>query len=205
MKTEDWILALTAGLVIYLLSEKRKNTREILELNSLNKHLDHKNERLLGIAQHQNNNITKLNLELKKTIQSKDKLPGEIKTNLKKLICDFDRLDKDISEELISISLLIEIDEKPKALFSLAKIIENLFKKIFNEKLNFKGLIDKAKEQKLITPEESHFIHGIREIRNREGHEMNVKVENYLTASSFMIGIGIITKIKTIASRTNQT
>lgn len=200
MKTEDWILGLTAGLVIYLLNEKRKDTTKIIELNNSNNQLTNKSNRLLGIAQQQNNRLNQLNLELKKTIESKENLPEEIKTNLNKLISDFDKLDKNISAELISISSLIEIDEKPKALFSLAKIIENLLKKVYTEKLNFNKLIDKAKEQKLITAEECHFVHGIREIRNKEGHEINVKVENYLTASSFMIGIGIISKIKTIAN-----
>jgi len=197
MKTEDWILGLTAGLVIYLLNEKRKDTNKIIELNNSNSQLANKSNRLLGIAEQQNNRLNQLNLELKKTIESKENLPDEIKTNLGKLISDFDKLDKNISAELISISSLIEIDEKPKALFTLAKIIENLLKKIYKEKLNFNKLIDKAKEQKLITAEECHFVHGIREIRNKEGHEMNVKVESYLTASSFMIGIGIISKIKT--------
>jgi len=197
MKTEDWILGLTAGLVIYLLNEKRKDTNKIIELNNSNNQLANKSNRLLGIAEQQNNRLNQLNLELKKTIESKENLPDEIKTNLGKLISDFDKLDKNISAELISISSLIEIDEKPKALFSLAKIIENLLKKIYKEKLNFNKLIDKAKEQKLITAEECHFVHGIREIRNKEGHEINVKVESYLTASSFIIGIGIISKIKT--------
>lgn len=200
MKTEDWILGLTAGLVIYLLNEKRKDTNKIIELNNSNSQLANKSNRLLGIAEQQNNRLNQLNLELKKTIESKENLPDEIKTNLGKLISDFDKLDKNISAELISISSLIEIDEKPKALFTLAKIIENLLKKIYKEKLNFNKLIDKAKEQKLITAEECHFVHGIREIRNKEGHEMNVKVESYLTASSFMIGIGIISKIKTNAN-----
>tara|TARA_B110000238_G_scaffold90495_1_gene99203 strand:- start:220 stop:828 length:609 start_codon:yes stop_codon:yes gene_type:complete len=197
MKKEDWILGLTAGLVIYLLNEKRKDTNKIIDLNNSNNQLANKSNRLVGIAEQQNNTLNQLNLELKKTIESKENLPDEIKTNLGKLISDFDKLDKNISAELISISSLIEIDEKPKALFTLAKIIENLLKKIYKEKLNFNKLIDKAKEQKLITAEECHFVHGIREIRNKEGHEMNVKVESYLTASSFMIGIGIISKIKT--------
>jgi hypothetical protein len=200
MKKEDWILGLTAGLVIYLLNEKRKDTNKIIDLNNSNNQLANKSNRLVGIAEQQNNTLNQLNLELKKTIESKENLPDEIKTNLGKLISDFDKLDKNISAELISISSLIEIDEKPKALFTLAKIIENLLKKIYKEKLNFNKLIDKAKEQKLITAEECHFVHGIREIRNKEGHEMNVKVESYLTASSFMIGIGIISKIKTNAN-----
>jgi hypothetical protein len=200
MKKEDWILGLTAGLVIYLLNEKRKDTNKIIDLNNSNNQLANKSNRLVGIAEQQKNRLNQLNLELKKTIESKENLPDEIKTNLGKLISDFDKLDKNISAELISISSLIEIDEKPKALFTLAKIIENLLKKIYKEKLNFNKLIDKAKEQKLITAEECHFVHGIREIRNKEGHEMNVKVESYLTASSFMIGIGIISKIKTNAN-----
>jgi len=193
MKTEDWILALTAGLVIYLLNEKSKDTNTILNLNT-------QNNKLLDFTKNQNLRLQQLNTELRNTVERKENLPLEIKNDLNKLISDFDKLDKNVAEELISISSLIEINEKPKALFSLAKVIENQLKKIFNEKLNFNKLIDKAKEQNIITSEECHFVHGIREIRNREGHEINVKVENYLTASSFLIGIGIISKIKTIAN-----
>ncbi|MGB0871275.1 MAG: hypothetical protein ACPGSD_16920 [Flavobacteriales bacterium] len=196
MKTGDWVLALTAGLVIYLLNEKKKDTNKIIGLNSLNNKLNNQNDRLLGVAHQQSNRINQLNLELKKTIESKENLPEEIKSNLNKLITDFDKLDRNIAEELISISSLIEIDEKPKAIFSLSKIIENLLKKIFEGKLTFAKLIEKAKDEKLLTSEECHFVNGIRTIRNKEGHEVNVKVENHLTASSFMIGIGIISKLK---------
>ena len=66
--------------------------------------------------------------------------------------------------------------------------------------MSFNKLIEKAKENKILTPEEYHFVHGIRELRNKEGHEINVRIDNYLTASSFMIGIGIISKMKTIAN-----
>lgn len=193
MKTEDWALLLTAGLVIYLLNEKKKDTNRILGLNK-------QNSRLIDFTKNQNLRLQQLNTTLRETVERKEILPLEIRKDLNNLIEDFDKLDKNIAEELISISSLIEIDEKPKALFSLAKIIENLLKKVFNEKMNFNKLIDKAKDEKLLTSEECHFAHGIRELRNKEGHEINVKVENYLTASSFMIGIGIISKIKTIAN-----
>ncbi|PQJ80039.1 DUF4145 domain-containing protein [Polaribacter porphyrae] len=155
---------------------------------------------MLNVTKQQNNKLNTLNSELKRTVESKEDLPKDIKDDLNKLISDFDKFDNDIAEELISISSLIEIDEKPKALFSLAKIIENLLKKIYKGKLNFYKLIEKAKDEKIISTEDYHFIHGIREIRNKEGHEINVKVDGYLTASSFMIGIGIISKIKIIAN-----
>lgn len=196
MKTGDLVLGLTAALVIYLLNEKKKDINKIIGLNNQNNQLINQKNRLLGVAQQQNNRLNQLNFELKKTIESKENLPDEIKNNLNKLITDFDKLDKNIAEELISISALIEIDEKPKAIFSLSKIIENLLKKVFEGKLNFVRLIEKAKEEKLLTSEECYFVNGIRMIRNKEGHEVNVKIENHLTASSFMIGIGIISKLK---------
>jgi hypothetical protein len=200
MESEDLILGLTAGLVIYLLNEKRKDTNQIIALNNLNNQLNNQNNNLLNVAHSQNERYSLLNLELKKTIASKENLPHEIRSSLERLITDFDALDKNISEELISISSLIEIDEKPKALFSLAKIIENMLSKIYEGNMTFHNLISKAKEKNLLSAEESHFVHGLRELRNKEGHELNVKVESYLTASSFMIGIGIISKIKNIAT-----
>jgi biopolymer transport protein ExbB/TolQ len=194
MKTEDWALIFAAGFIAYLLNEKKKDTNAILKLNNQNNHL-------INFTRNQSSSLNRLNAELRKTIEQKNNLPEEIKKDLNKLISDFDKLDKNIAEELISISSLISIDQKPKALFSLAKIIENLLKKIFGESLNFKKLIDKAKEQKMLTTEEHHFAHGIRELRNKEGHELNVKVENYLSVSSFMVGIGIISKIKLLPTK----
>jgi len=194
MKTENWALLLTAGLVIYLLNEKNKDNNKILNLSN-------QNTRLIDFTNNQNLRLQQLNAKLRETVEKKEILPLEIRKDLNNLIEDFDKLDKNISAELISISSLIEINEKPKALFSLAKIIENLLKKVFSEKLNFNKLIDKAKDEKLLTSEECHFAHGIRELRNKEGHEINVKVENHLTASSFMIGIGIISKLKLLPTK----
>ena len=51
MKKEDWILGLTAGLVIYLLNEKRKDTNKIIDLNNSNNQLANKSNRLVGIAE----------------------------------------------------------------------------------------------------------------------------------------------------------
>lgn len=56
-------------------------------------------------------------------------------------------------------------------------------------------MIEKAKEDNFLSDEEFHFVNGIRTIRNKEGHELNVKVQKHLTAPSFMIGIGVITKL----------
>lgn len=196
MKTGDWLLALTAGLVIYLLNEKKKDTNKIIQLNFNNNQLENQKEKLIEIAKKQSSALNELNVELKNTIDSKANLPIEIKDSLKKLILDFDNLDKNIAEELISISSLIEIDEKPKAIFSISKIIENLLKKIIESKQPFARLIDIAKENEILTSEECHFVNGIRTIRNKEGHELNVKIDSHLTASSFMIGIGIISKLK---------
>ncbi len=196
MKVGDWALALTAGLVIYLLNEKNKDVGKIIQLNHRNNQLGNQNGRLLKVVNQQSDELGRLNVELKKTIESKEDLPDEIKNSLNQLIIDFDKLDENIAKELISISSLIEIDEKPKAIFSLSKIIENLLKKNYEGKLSFSKMIEQAKNECILTLEEYHFVNGIRMIRNKEGHELNVKVDKHLTASSFLIGIGIISKLK---------
>lgn len=103
MKTQDWVLLLTAGLVTYLLNEKKKDSNKILNLNI-------QNNRLISFAnkaKEQNSQLQELNNELRKTVETKEDLPIEIKDNLKKLISNFDKLDKNIAEELISVSSLI--------------------------------------------------------------------------------------------------
>ncbi len=189
MKSDDLALLLTAGLVIYLLNEKKKDSNKIYSLQTQNFHLR-------NIVINQNDKLNQLNSDLKKTIDSKRDLPIEIKKALNKLITDFDKLDKDISSELISVSSLIEINEKPKALFSLAKIIENILIKLLNKNISFYQLIEEAKNNNIVTKEEYYFLQGIRELRNKEGHKINVKVDKYLTASSFLFGIEIISKLK---------
>ena len=189
MKTEEWLLAITAGFVIYLLNEKKKDTQTIINLQN-------NNNKLLNLNRSQNFRLNQLNMELRNTVDKKENLPDEIKEDLKRLISDFDKLDKNIAEELISISSLIQINEKPKALFTLSKVIENLLKKRFNKIKPFVKLIDIARTENVLSIEECHFANGIRSLRNKEGHELNVQVDEYLTTSSLMIGIGIISKLK---------
>jgi hypothetical protein len=197
MKTQDLVLIITTGLVVYLLNEKKKDIKKIDEIKDYN-------SRLLRLANNQNTRLADLNSELKKAVENKADLPQEIKNNLKKLIDDFNILDKDIAEELISISSLIQINEKPKAIFSISKIIENLLQKISPKNNSFYEMIKNAETKKILTVEECYFMNGLRTIRNKEGHDLNVKIEEHLTAPSFMIGIGIISKLKSLSNLNNQ-
>lgn len=189
MKDEDWILLLTAGLVIYLIAEKEKDAQDIANLRT-------QNMKLSKINTIKDQHIKKINQELVETIDKKDSLPTEVKESLKKLIEDYEFLDENIRDELKQISNLISIDEKPKAIFSLSKIIENLLKLILESNKSFHVLIEMAKNENVFSKEEYHFANGIRELRNKEGHELNVQIDNYLSVTSLMFGFGLVSKLQ---------
>ncbi len=107
---------------------------------------------------------------------------------------------------------LIEAKQPTKAAFSLAKIVENLLEEKYSQNGDFKNFVQSknkgkkrnpvfndyleyAKNQKLIGTDEFHFAKGLKEIRNQEGHELDVKKQDSWLATAFFTGIGLIMKL----------
>ena len=190
MKTEDVLLGLAAGWVIYLLNEntKLKRNTEIVKKQR---------DGYIDITNQQQTQLSSIRSELNKTIEQSKDLPSDIRTHLQELVRDFEKFDKTISEELISVSALIDINQKPKALFSLAKIIENQLSSICGKGKAFGNMIKEAFDKGILDKKEYLFTLGLKEIRNEEGHELNVKIDALLTSGSFMLAIGMVKKLKT--------
>ncbi|OFX21963.1 MAG: hypothetical protein A2033_02860 [Bacteroidetes bacterium GWA2_31_9] len=148
-----------------------------------------------------------INKKLHETIEESKEIPSEVKRQLEKLIEQYNNVDNDVRQELITASSLIEIKKYPKAIAVLTKIIENLLKEKYSSDISFKDkmkkkafpvlkdYLDYAKEDKFILPEEYHFANGLREIRNDDAHDLNPKKSNLLTSSAFLSAVDLILKI----------
>jgi len=141
--------------------------------------------------------------ELEKLIDQNQEVDADLKKKLQKLIHQYQGVNPKVSNELISALALIEIKQKSKAAFSLAKIIENLLKKRYQNDEKFKSksrvsfhkLLDHAKESNDISSDQYFFAKGLKEIRNEEGHELDVEKDDSWFKSALYIGIGLILKL----------
>ena len=183
--------AVAAIAIVWLILDNRRLNKEVAESNSRIKEKDDINERL------------------KEKIEESKDIPENVKKEFEELIGRYKDIDNDVSKELLAASSLIEIKEYPKAIFTLTKIIETLLKEKYSKnakfiewkKLKGKGnptfadFIEFAKEQKFISKDEYHFAKALKEIRNEEGHELNVIKNSLFTASSLLLAIGFILKL----------
>jgi hypothetical protein len=186
------ILATIASLaIVWLILDNLKLRNEIEEKDKRNSEKDD------------------INQKLKEKIEESKDIPEAVKQELEELIRKYKKIDSDVSKELITASSLIEIKEYPKAIFTLIKIIENLLKEKYSKnavfttwiknkgRINpvFADFIEFAKEDGFITKDEYHFAKGLKEIRNEEGHELNVIKHSLITYSAFLLAISFILKL----------
>ena len=141
---------------------------------------------------------------------SNQKLPPEAERQLKELIMKYEVDNPSLAGEIKSILNLLENGEQEKAVASVSKIIENLLKDKFkNAKglmkkyknkpfISFADMLDYAKEKKLLTKAEYNFAIGLKEFRNEEAHELNVRRETNWNISSVLLGIELIFKCEKI-------
>ena len=156
---------------------------------------------LLITQQNKNKQIA----ELKKAVNENDALNDQIKKKLQELLQNNPGIDDDIAKELASIAALLEIEQQTKAILSLAKIIENLLKKLYQgtdglkvylsekkkRKPSFEDYIDYARSQNVISKEDYHLIEVLKIIRNEEAHELDVKKDKGKMVACFLAGLGI--------------
>lgn len=156
---------------------------------------------LLITQQNKNKQIA----ELKRAVNENDALNDQIKKKLQELLQNNPPIDDDIAKELASIAALLEIEQQTKAILGLAKIIENLLKKLYQgtdglkaylsekkkRKPSFEDYIDYARSQDVISKEDYHLIEVLKIIRNEEAHELDVKKDKGKMVACFLAGLGI--------------
>lgn len=213
-----WVIGLgiAVGFLILWLAYDRDKAYKLLEkskkkegdLEKENQILFSANTELVEVVHEYEENLS----SLKEMIRNNDQLEGEVKKKLTSLIDTYKGIDSKVSNELTAAMALIEAKQPTKAAFSLAKIVENLleekysqngeFKEFIKNKNNgkkrnpvFNDYLEYAKDQKLIEQDEFHFAKGLKEIRNQEGHELDVKKHENWIATAFFTGIGLIMKL----------
>ncbi len=152
----------------------------------------------------ENKNQKERILRLEEEIEKNKYLSKEIKDQLKRLISENPDINEDAKTELLQVIGLIEIHNNSKAAFTLAKIIENLFKQLYQDDESFRNFIkpkknpafvdyiEFAKKQGDIDQEEFLLLSLLRLYRNEEGHKLAVKKEKSKIESVFIVGIKLI-------------
>lgn len=198
MKKEHIIIGggavLLLAIIVYFLNEKRNRENELIENEGRLRDVTKENVVLRTM-------VSDLKGEVKEIIEKKDDLSEDVKNQLKSLIEEYKDIDEKVTNELLSVTNLMEIKEETKAIMSLAKIIENLLKKIYKEdnelknNARFVDLIEHAKKKKLLDKDEYHFLNGVREIRNEEAHNLDIKKGLNIVKTSILVGVSIIFKL----------
>lgn len=140
------------------------------------------------------------------SLKQNPNLTNEIKRQLEKLITQFEEIDKIISEELYKALHLIQIGQPGKGIMDLVKIMEHMLDKHYKDNISFKKWLDKknktlnnlltySKLDKKITDIDLKFFIAIKEIRNKEAHEVGFKVEDYITPTAIVTCLSGIVKI----------
>lgn len=211
------------GFIMLLLIFQKKKAYELLEkskkknddLLTDNQILLDANKELVNIVNEYEENL----VSFKKFIENNNQLEEEVKKNLTKLVDKYKGIDNKVSNELKAAMSLIDAQQPTKAAFSLAKIVENLlcekyaldgeFKEFVKTNNNgkkktpvFNDYLEYAKNQNHIGPEEYHFAKGLKEIRNQEGHDLDVKKNESWMATAIFTGIGLIMKLGETLNRT---
>lgn len=149
------------------------------------------------------------------SLNRNDDLSAEVKNQIEKLIQDYQSIDSDVSQELTEALQLLQIGQVENAIEDMVKIIGHLLENYYKENEEFikwmKGLKKKPKrpgihdlltychkkDEKLNEIEYQFFI-AIKTVRNKEDHQVNLKLDNYLNVSGIITAIGAIIKIQKI-------
>lgn len=186
-----WYHVVIGGLIILgvvliwlFIDEKRKG--ELLE--KANRRL--KNE---------NDELKKAYLDLlQEYLLLSESTPQEIIADIERLKQQAVELSKDVHIELGSVIDNVRDKKGVKAVRELGKIIEHVLKEKASQDANFKkkptlsNLLQYAKDCKWINPNEHAYAELIREIRNKESHEVNPQVDSHKVGLAIYVGIDII-------------
>lgn len=129
-----------------------------------------------------------------------------VKDELKQLGQQFEAIEPDVTAKIVKAIQLIEINQTENAIEDLAVIMENLLNDYYSKDNAFKAwlknrradlhnLLSYCKEDKKINDVELQFFLGVKTIRNKEDHTLNLKLDDYLNATGLIVGIGAIVKI----------
>ncbi|MEJ5996535.1 hypothetical protein WG904_19055 [Pedobacter sp. Du54] len=153
--------------------------------------------------------------ELTLKVDENENLNESIKQQLQELIHQNNDLGQDIKNELAQIIGLINIQQQEGAVMKLTKIIENLLKKLYKDDEKFRtwyknqpgknavfaDYIEFAKLDNQISKEDYHIVKLMKDIRNQEAHELDIKKHPSKILVSFFSGVSIIITLTALIAK----
>jgi len=188
MKIKNFIIILLSALAIVFLwlflSEREKARRK---------------DDLIDKLSEENSALKKGYLSLlEKYLTTQNKISPDVIVELQRLKSKIDRLETEVHIELNSVIKLVEQGQGVKGIKDLAKIVENKLKdkakndQTFKKKPMLHNLLEHAFNCQWISS--SQFENGLllKEIRNKESHELAVREEPLKIGMAIFTGIDII-------------
>lgn len=153
---------------------------------------------------------------LESKLEDANQLSKEIKDKLQAMIESNSELDEDVKHELAEAAALLEIKQESKAVLTLAKIIESLLIKLYKKDEKFKvfqvnrgkkhstfhDYLEFAKDEKIISIEDYHYISALKYQRNKEAHELIPFKEKAKLVGCFLAGLTVTISLQKIIRKT---
>lgn len=138
-----------------------------------------------------------------------------VKHELDVLAKQFETLEPNVTVKIAKAIQLIEINQTENAIEDLAVIMENLLEDYYkkdngfiaflkNRRADLHSLLTYCNKDKKISDVELQFFLGVKTIRNKEDHTLNLKLDDYLNATGLIVGIGAIVKIASFWKQKKQ-
>lgn len=152
----------------------------------------------------------KIKNKLQDALNSQNLLTETIRAKLLVLLEQNPHIDESVKAELTDIAALLSLQQEASAILKLAKIIENLLKKLFKHDPEFKGwyknkggkrspdfahFLDFAYDKKMVSKEDYHNISALKSLRNQEAHEMNIAKDKTKLVGFFIAGLIITVEL----------
>jgi hypothetical protein len=151
---------------------------------------------------------------IKEYLKIAREIPSEIKAQIEKLVVEYEDIDTNVAKELLDVLNLIEQKMESKAIAALAKVIENLLKDKYAEKIlvgkysdqedfikkkskiTFFKVAEFAKNDNFLSEHEYNLTNLLRDFRNKSSHELGVEIGKNWQTIAFLTGIEIVFKLK---------
>lgn len=192
MKAKNWIIVLTLVVVLVAL---------LLFINEREK--ARRKDEIIDRLRDENRGIKRAYLGLlEKYLKATGNVEPSVIKELQKLRSEIDDLDTAVHVELESVIKRMSDGEDTKAVKDLAKIVENILKEkakadeAFNKKPTLNNLLEYAKDKGLICPRLYENSKKLREIRNKESHDLAPVYSKIEIGMSIFTGIEIIIAVK---------
>jgi len=172
MKAKDYIiiiLLIFSLLVTWVLLDERQRAK--------------RKDEIIDKLRKENDELKKAYLSLlEEHLRKQPDLEPSVLRELQKLKSEIDELDSPTHLELDSVVRHVVQKEYSKAVRDLAKILEVVLRKKINNDVsskrqqNFHSLIEYARNCKWITDQEFHNLQQLKDVRNKESHELAVVI-----------------------------